>query len=129
MRTQNVVAVVAAVAAISIPTTQAQKRPGTPPTLFQPPNGSECPPSVGKNAPSSNEATGSRTLSDQLSQSRGVICPPAGIDPKHFRAGDRRWQNPSDSTAWNPGRRSEYPAKRMSCANRPVVAIDPATMV
>jgi hypothetical protein len=58
MRTQNVVAVVAAVAAISIPTTQAQRRPGTPPTLFQPPNGSECPPSVGKNAPSSNEATG-----------------------------------------------------------------------
>jgi hypothetical protein len=71
MRTQNVVAIVAAVAALSIPTTQAQRRPGTPPTLSQPPSGSECPPNVGKNAPSSNETTGSRTLSDQLSQSKG----------------------------------------------------------
>jgi hypothetical protein len=27
------------------------------------------------------ETTGSATLSDQLSQSKGIICPPAGIDP------------------------------------------------
>jgi hypothetical protein len=27
------------------------------------------------------ETTGSSQLSDQLSQSKGVICPPAGIDP------------------------------------------------
>jgi hypothetical protein len=27
------------------------------------------------------ETTGSATLSDQLAQSKGVICPPAGIDP------------------------------------------------
>ena len=81
MRTQNVKAVVAAVAALSMPTAHAQDRPGSPPKLSQPSNGSECPPSASNNPPSSNETTGSRTLSDQLSQSKGVICPPAGIDP------------------------------------------------
>ena len=76
MRTQNAVAVIATVAALSIPTAQAQlDRPVAPPALSQPLK--PCPPSVGNNA-ASNE---SNTLSDQLSQSKGVICPPAGIDP------------------------------------------------
>ena len=79
MRMQNVAAVVATVAVLSIPTAQAQlDRPVAPPALSQPLK--PCPPSVGNNA-ASNETTGSRTLSDQLSQSKGVICPPAGIDP------------------------------------------------
>jgi hypothetical protein len=79
MRTQNVAAVVATVAALSIPTAQAQlDRPVEPPPLSQPSN--PCQPSVDNNV-ASNETTGSRTLSDQLSQSKGVICPPAGIDP------------------------------------------------
>ena len=82
MRTQNVSAVVAAIATLSIPAAQAQlDRPVAPPTLSQPSNSRDCPPSVGNNGLSSNETTGSRTLSDQLSQSKGVICPPAGIDP------------------------------------------------
>jgi hypothetical protein len=79
MRTQNIAAVVAAMAALSIPTAQAQvDRSITPPPLSQPLN--PCPPGVGNNA-ASNETTGSSTLSDRLSQSKGVICPPAGIDP------------------------------------------------
>jgi hypothetical protein len=79
MRTPNLAAVVATVAGLSIPTAQAQQdRPVAPPALSQP--SSPCLPSVGNNAPS-NETTGSRTLSDQLSESKGVICPPAGIDP------------------------------------------------
>ena len=79
MRTQNVAVVVATVAALSIPTAQAQfDRPVAPPALSQPLK--PCAPSVGDNA-ASNETTVSRTLSDQLSQSKGVICPPAGIDP------------------------------------------------
>ena len=79
MRTQNVAAVVATAAPLSIQTAQAQlDRPVAPPALSQPLN--PCPPTVGNNAPS-NETTGSSTLSDQLSQSKGVICPPAGIDP------------------------------------------------
>jgi hypothetical protein len=79
MRTQNVAVTVAAIAVLSVPTAQAQlDRPVAPPALSQPSN--PCPPSVGNNA-ASNETTGSNTLSDQLSQSKGVICPPAGIDP------------------------------------------------
>jgi hypothetical protein len=31
--------------------------------------------------PAPGETTGSATLSDQLSQSKGIICPPAGVDP------------------------------------------------
>lgn len=44
------------------------------------PEQSACAPESG--GPRSGETTGgSRTLSDQLSQSKGVICPPAGVDP------------------------------------------------
>jgi hypothetical protein len=31
--------------------------------------------------PTPGETTGTATLSDQLSQSKGIICPPAGVDP------------------------------------------------
>jgi hypothetical protein len=31
--------------------------------------------------PAPGETTGSANLSDELSRSKGVICPPAGIDP------------------------------------------------
>jgi hypothetical protein len=41
----------------------------------------ECPADIANGAPRLNETTGSRPLSDQLSQSKGVICPPAGVDP------------------------------------------------
>jgi hypothetical protein len=45
----------------------------------------DCPPGVGNGAgapgPRSNETTGSRSLSEQLSESKGVICPPSGVDP------------------------------------------------
>ena len=40
----------------------------------------DCPPGVGANAPTvGGDSKG--TLSDQLAASRGIICPPAGIDP------------------------------------------------
>jgi hypothetical protein len=82
MRTQNVAAIVVTLATLSIPTAQAQlDRPVAPPALSQPSFPRDCPPSVGNNGPTSTETTGSRTLSDQLSESKGVICPPAGIDP------------------------------------------------
>jgi hypothetical protein len=82
MRTQNIAAVVATVATLSIPPAQAQlHQPPAPPVPSQPSFPRDCPPSAGINGPSSNETTGSRSLSDQLSQSKGLICPPAGIDP------------------------------------------------
>lgn len=31
--------------------------------------------------PTPGETTGSVTLSEQLSRSKGIICPPAGVDP------------------------------------------------
>ena len=43
--------------------------------------GSACPPGVGADAPTIGKET-SKPLSDQLAESKGVICPPAGIDPE-----------------------------------------------
>ena len=43
--------------------------------------GAACPPGVGRNAPTVGKES-ERTLSDQLAQSKGVICPPAGVDPQ-----------------------------------------------
>jgi hypothetical protein len=43
--------------------------------------GSACPPGAGANAPTVGKEQ-SRSLSDQLAQSKGVICPPAGVDPE-----------------------------------------------
>jgi hypothetical protein len=80
MRASNIAAVAAAVSALSLSSAQGQsERPGTPPSLVQPPSPSACPPGVG--APRSNETTGNVPLSDQLAKSKGVICPPAGVDP------------------------------------------------
>ena len=40
----------------------------------------DCPPGAGANAPSiGGDQKGS--LSDKLASSKGIICPPAGIDP------------------------------------------------
>ena len=47
--------------------------------------GSACPPSAGTNAPTIGKQE-NRTLTDQLAQSKGVICPPAGIDPEMRQA-------------------------------------------
>ena len=43
--------------------------------------GSACPPGTGSDAPTVGKESG-RSLSDQLAQSKGVICPPAGVDPQ-----------------------------------------------
>jgi hypothetical protein len=42
--------------------------------------GAACPPDTGSNAPTVGKDSG-RPLGDQLAASKGVICPPAGIDP------------------------------------------------
>jgi len=39
----------------------------------------ECPPGSGPNPPAVGRES-NKTLSDQLAQSKGVICPPAGVD-------------------------------------------------
>jgi hypothetical protein len=82
MRAGNIVAFVAAVSTLFIYAARAQfDLQGTPPLLAQPPNQNACPPDARLGARSSNETTGSRTLSDRLVESKGVICPPVGVDP------------------------------------------------
>jgi hypothetical protein len=81
MRARHLAAVVAAASTLSALPPQAQSAPNdVPPLLPQPPNQNACQPDI-KAAPRSNETTGSPSLSDQLAASKGVICPPAGVDP------------------------------------------------
>src|SRR3954466_10923349 len=44
--------------------------------------GAACPPGTTQNAPTVGRPSDGKPLSDQLPQSRGVICPPAGVDPE-----------------------------------------------
>jgi hypothetical protein len=58
----------------------AQDRPA-PPLLSPIPN-LDCQARTGGLVlPAPGETTGSANFSDQLSRSKGVICPPAGVDP------------------------------------------------
>ena len=81
MRFERLAGGVAAILMLAMPTALAQsERPAAPPSV-SPPARSECSPDVGRTTPRSPETTGSRSLSEQLSESKGVICPPAGVDP------------------------------------------------
>ena len=68
--------------------------------------GSACPPGTGANAPTVGKEQ-ERPLSDQLAQSKGVICPPAGIDPQMRQAppqgGALKVIPPPGSPGGNPG--------------------------
>lgn len=44
-----------------------------------PQQGAACPPGAGPNAPAVGQGS-DKPLSDQLADSKGVICPPAGVD-------------------------------------------------
>ena len=70
---------VATAAILSVAIARAQTNQVLPPPV--PPGGTACPPDLTPNRPSPNETTGSAPLSEQLSQSKGVICPPTGVDP------------------------------------------------
>ena len=78
----GVVTVAALVAAHDI--TQARSTQLTP--AQSPPSSASqqegCHPGVGRNAPTLGENNSGKTLSDQLAQSNGVICPPSGVDPQ-----------------------------------------------
>jgi hypothetical protein len=70
------VAVMAAVTSVS-----AQSERTAPPPVSSTPNlGCEAR-TGGLAVPAQGETTGSANLSDELSRSKGVICPPAEIDP------------------------------------------------
>ena len=79
-------------------TTTVPRGPGHP--------GAACPPGAGSNAPTVGRDS-SQSLSEQLAQSKGVICPPAGIDPEmHQRppeGGALKVIPPPGSPGGNPG--------------------------
>ena len=91
MRSENLgVAVVAIVAASGFPALAQTERSVIPLAQAEPPvtkpsplpsDRHDCPPGTANSASRSSETTGNGSLSDQLSQSKGVICPPAGVDP------------------------------------------------
>ena len=78
MRNRTIAAAIAVVISASI--VQAQSERPAPPAASPAPR-SECPPGPDNPRLPGNETTGSRPLSDRLAQSKGVICPPAGVDP------------------------------------------------
>lgn len=46
--------------------------------------GAACPPGAGRDAPTIGKEE-SKSLGEQLAQSKGIICPPAGVDPNMHR--------------------------------------------
>lgn len=48
--------------------------------------GSACPPGTTRNAPTLGQKDDGKPLSDKLAQSKGIICPPAGVDPQMRQA-------------------------------------------
>jgi hypothetical protein len=64
-------------AALGAPFALAQSQPPALP-LVPPPSNLQCPRGVPIGP---GQTTGSATLSEQLARSKGVICPPAGVDP------------------------------------------------
>jgi len=70
-----------AAAAGWIGTVSAQVNSDRPPRTPVPNQGAACPPDV-KGIPPTVGGPSAPNLSDQLSDSKGVICPPAGVDPQ-----------------------------------------------
>jgi hypothetical protein len=79
MRPWIIAATFFSMAAGGVPFVSAQSNQPAPPLLTPSPNG-DC--QRGASAlPAPGETTGSANLSEQLSRSKGVLCPPAGVDP------------------------------------------------
>jgi hypothetical protein len=76
MLRHDLVAVLATIATLSVATALAQDQPVAPAQRSR-----DCMPSPGMNDPTPNETRGNPPLSDQFSPSKGVVCPPPGIDP------------------------------------------------
>jgi len=78
----KIAALAATLTLLCIPAALAQPaNPGSAP-VARPPNPGDCMPSAGNNDPSPSDPKRNPPLSDQASPSKGVICPPPGIDPE-----------------------------------------------
>jgi hypothetical protein len=77
--------VIVTVAALVAANGSVLARSSQPTPVQSPPSSAsqkESCPSVGRNAPTLGENKPGKTLSEQLAQSNGVICPPSGVDPQ-----------------------------------------------
>src|SRR5882757_440148 len=72
--------IVAATIMAAVTNAHAQSDRPAPPLLSPAPN-LGCQARTGGVLSAPGETTGSANLSDELSRSKGVICPPAGVDP------------------------------------------------
>jgi hypothetical protein len=79
MRPWFIAAAIIAAAFCGVPFASAQSERSAPP-LISPSPSQDCQRGTGS-LPAPGETTGSANLSDELSRSKGVICPPAGVDP------------------------------------------------
>jgi hypothetical protein len=79
MRPWFIAATIIATAFGGVPFASAQSERSAPPLLSPPPS-QDCQRGAGS-LPPSGDTAGSTNLSDELSRSKGVICPPAGVDP------------------------------------------------
>jgi hypothetical protein len=79
MRPWFIAATIIATAFGGVPFASAQSERPAPPLLSPSPDQDCQSGAAALSAP--GETTGSANLSDQLSRSKGVICPPAGVDP------------------------------------------------
>ena len=73
--------------------------------------GAACPPGTGRECARPSASDPSGTLSDQLAQSKGVICPPAGVDPEMQPDAARRRRDEGHPAARLARRKSERPAE------------------
>jgi len=80
MRNSTVAAVIVSTSVLAVSAALAQTERPTAPSL-SPSTRGDCSPGLDASPAPSNETTGSNSLSEQLSKSKGVICPPAGVDP------------------------------------------------
>jgi hypothetical protein len=73
------------VASTTIAAGQADRAPAPPPEGLSPNQGAVCPPDV-RGTPPTVGGPATENLTEKLEASKGVICPPAGIDPElHIR--------------------------------------------
>jgi hypothetical protein len=89
-------AVLTAATLLSAPIAQGQSPPA--PQLLGP-GPKACPPDV-RNPP---RASNDRPLSEQLSESKGVICPPAAVDPEIVQRPAPTGDNPVIAPPGSPG--------------------------
>jgi hypothetical protein len=73
--------IVGATVIVAVTNASAQSDRTAPPAISSTPNLGCQARTGGLAVPAPGETTGSANLSDELSRSRGVICPPAEVDP------------------------------------------------